>query len=110
MAPGSEQHGKELYIEKFKGDNFLSWKVRLKSKMGILKDEYNVLFAYFEQSKLDRPISDDDFKKSDGNDDQDKLKMSKVLKSLYIVSLRLLYRRGLTVRLYSASGLSFGVV
>ena len=46
--PPSEQSGKELYIEKFKGDNFLSWKVRFKSKMGILNEEYNVLFAYFE--------------------------------------------------------------
>ena len=79
--PPSEQSGKEFYIEKFRGDNFLSWKVRFKSKMGILNEEYNVLFAYFEQSKFDRPISDDDFKKSDGNIDQNKLKMSKALKA-----------------------------
>ena len=81
MPPSSEPSGKELYIEKFKGDRFLSWKARLKSKIGILNEEYNVLFAHFEQSKFDRPISDDDFKKSDGNIDQNKLKMSKALKA-----------------------------
>ena len=81
MPPASEQHGKELYIEKFKGDNFLSWKVRFKSKMGILNEGYNVLFAYFEQPEFDRPISDEDFKNTDGAVDEDKLKMSKALKA-----------------------------
>ena len=81
MPSTSEHLTKELNVEKFKGENFLSWKVRFKSKMGILNEEYNVLFAYFEQSKFDRPISDDDFKKQDGSIDQDKLKMSKALKA-----------------------------
>ena len=101
MPPASEQHRKELYIEKFKGDYFLSWKVRFKSKMGILNGDYNVLLDYFEQSKFDRPISDDDFKKSDGNIDQDELKMSKALKAyLHPLPLRLLCRRSSTGRFY----------
>ena len=63
--PASESAYKELYVEKFKGNNFSSWKIRFKSKMGLLSEEYGVLFPYFEQSKFNYPITDSDFKKSD---------------------------------------------
>ena len=49
--------------------------------MGLLNEEYNILFPYFEQSSFNRSITDSDFKKSDGTVDQDKLKMSKALKA-----------------------------
>ena len=109
MPSTSEQHGKELYIEKFKGENFLSWKVRFKSKMGILNEEYNVLFAYFEQSKFDRPISDEDIKKSDGNLDQDNLKLSKALKAYILCHCDYSIDAVLQATLQS-TGLSSGVV
>ena len=72
---------KELYVEKFKGENFLSWKLRLKSKMGLMSSDYNVLFNYFEQAKFDKPINDNDFKKTDGSLDQEKIGLSKALKA-----------------------------
>ena len=79
--PASESAYKELYVEKFKGSNFSSWKLRFKSKMGLLNKEYGVLFPYFEQSKFQQPITDSDFKKSDGTIDPEKLELSKALKA-----------------------------
>ena len=81
MPASSESASKELYVEKFKGNNFSSWKLRLKSKMGLLNEEYGVLFGYFEQSKFNYQITDNDFKKSDGSIDADKIKLSKSLKA-----------------------------
>ena len=81
MPSTSEHLAKELYIERFKGEIFLSCKLRFKSKMGILNEEYNIRFPYFEQSKFDKPICDEDFKKTDGHLDQDKLNLSKGLKA-----------------------------
>ena len=77
--PASENNTKELYIERFKGENFSSWKIIFKSKMGILNKDYNILFQYFE--KFNQPITDSDFKKSDGTIDQDKTEMSRALKA-----------------------------
>ena len=81
MPASSESAYKELYVEKFKGNNFSSWKLRFKSKMGLLNKEYGVLFGYFEQSKFNYPITDNDFKKSDGSIDPEKLELSKSLKA-----------------------------
>ena len=93
---------KELYVEKFKGENFRSWKLRLKSKMGLMSSDYNVLFNYFEQAKFDKPINDNDFKKTDGSLDQEKIGLSKALKAYNSMPLRLLDRRRSTSRLYGA--------
>ena len=72
---------KELYVEKFKGEHFLSWKTRFKSKMNILNSVYGDLFDHFEQSMFDRPITDEDFKGSTGNVDQEKVSLSRALKA-----------------------------
>ena len=49
--------------------------------MGLLNEEYIVLFQYFEQSKFNYPITDSEFKKTDGSTDSEKLKLSKSLKA-----------------------------
>ena len=81
MPSVSEHLTKELYVEKFKGEHFQSWKSRFKSKMSLVNSIYTVLFDYFEQSTFDRPITDEDFKKSSGEVDQEKLLLSKALKA-----------------------------
>ena len=81
MPSAADHLMKELYVEKFKGENFSSWKIRFKSKMSLLNEDYGVLFAYFEQSKFNYEISDNDFKKTDGSTDAEKLKLSKALKA-----------------------------
>ena len=72
---------KEVYVEKFKGEHFQSWKSRFKSKMSLVNNIYGALFEYFEESIFDRPIVDDDFKTSNGQIDEDKLNLSKAVKA-----------------------------
>ena len=89
--PSSESYTTELYVDKFKGENLSFWKLRFKSKLGLLNEEYNILFSYFEQSSFNRTITDSDFKKSDGTVDQDKLEMPLRL-HFYATAITLLTR------------------
>jgi len=56
MPSAADHLMKEFYVEKFKGENFPSWKLRFKSKMSLVNSIYMALFEYFEQSMFDRPI------------------------------------------------------
>ena len=74
-------------LEKLKsGENFPGWSTRFKSMMMIIDSQYEALFEHFEdKSKFNRPIVDEDFKKSDGTIHEQNFKLSKNLK-FYIVN------------------------
>ena len=68
-----------LNLEKFKGDNFSSWKMRFKSKMSLLNKQYVALFTHFEV--FDREIVDSDFANSEGIVHEEKHGLSLTLKA-----------------------------
>ena len=72
-------------LQVFKGENFQGWMPRFKSMMFIIDSQYEALFEHFENTdKFNRPITDEDFKKSDGSIHEQNFKLSKPLKSYVI--------------------------
>ena len=70
----------EFHVSKFGGENFASWKLRFVSKMTILDSKYKTLFKGFEKLDSTREITDNDFLKEDGSNNEEMIDLSERLK------------------------------